>query len=179
MRLSLCRNSLWILAFAAGTLAFAARPALAAGPTTSAFSATGSGTSAGYTDGCTQCASSDTCYCTKVLNGIGTASVIGKVTIATTFVLDATNAPAGVCDDSYGTLTLTQKTNSRNILIIDYHGFLCIGPSYTTLNGTYYIDGASSAGKFAGYSGSGNMGGSENLDTGDILGNLNGTIQTP
>jgi hypothetical protein len=113
------------------------------------------------------------------ITGTGTASVIGKVTFSTVFVIDGTNAPAGVCDDSYGTVTLTQKTNSKNTLVIDYHGFLCALDSNETVTGTYLINSAESTGKFAGYNGSGNLGGNEFLSNGDILGNLVGTIQTP
>jgi hypothetical protein len=94
-------------------------------------------------------------------------------------VIDGTNSTAGVCDDSYGTLTLTQKANKKNTLVIDYHGFLCGLAGNTTVDGTYLIDGADSTGKFVGYSGSGNLAGSENLTTGAILGNLNGTVQKP
>jgi hypothetical protein len=175
---SLYRNHLWMLALAVGALALAARPARAAGPTTSAFSATGSGVSLGATPGCSQCTTGHICTCVPI-TGKGKASEIGDVTFNTVFVIDGTNATAGVCNDSYGTLTLTDNKNSKNKLVIQYHGFLCGLASEGSVNGTYVIDPTKSAGKFAGYNGSGNLGGSENLNNDDILGNLNGTIQTP
>ncbi|MGA2410558.1 MAG: hypothetical protein ABSG46_09255 [Candidatus Binataceae bacterium] len=93
------------------------------------------------------------------ITATGKASVIGNVTFSTVFVIDETNATAGECSDSYGTLTLTQKTNSGNSLVIDYHGFACPVASDTeSLDGAYSIDGADLTGKFVGYNGSGNMG---------------------
>jgi hypothetical protein len=110
--------------------------------------------------------------------------VIGKATFSTVLVIDETQAPAGACDDSFGTVTLTQKTNSKNTLVIDYHGFVCginHGEELTglTVTGTYLINSKESTGKFAGYNGSGNLVGGVPLPNGDFLGNLVGTIQTP
>ena len=55
----------------------------------------------------------------------------------------------------------------------------CLKYRGENLDGTYATDGANSTGKFVGYNSSGNIGGTENVNTGAILGNLNGTIQTP
>ncbi len=167
------------IALLLGLLVVATKPALATSPVTSSFNGIGSGLSSGATSTCSECTSGHTCICVPI-TGTGKASVIGNVTFSTVFVIDQTNAAAGECADTYGTLTLTQKTNSKNTLIIDYHGFTCsVAPDTESLDGTYAIDGAESTGKFVGYNGSGNMGGTENINAGAILGNLNGTIQTP
>jgi len=153
------------------------KSAFAAGPVTSPFTATGSGVSAGALSTCSQCTTGHTCICVP-LSGTGKASVIGTVNWTTTVVLDETNPEAGDCIDTYGTVTLTAKSSSKNALSIDYHGFECsVGTNYT-LNGTYVINPANSTGKFLNYKGSGNLAGSEDSNS-DILGNLSGTIQTP
>jgi hypothetical protein len=170
---------IWFITSVMGLFVVAAQPTLAAAPVTSAFTGIGSGLSSGATSTCSECTSGHTCICVPI-SGTGKASVIGNVTFSTVFVIDETNAAAGTCGDTYGTLTLTQKTDSKNTLVIDYHGFTCaVGTDTESIDGTYAINSADSAGKFAGYNGSGNMGGTENISTGAVLGNLNGTIQTP
>jgi hypothetical protein len=173
------RKSTGPMGFIMSLLVFAAEPALAAAPVTSTFTGIGSGLSSGATSDCSECTSGHTCICVPI-TGAGKANLIGNVTFSTVFVIDETNTAAGECADTYGTLTLTQKTNSGNTLIIDYHGFTCsVASDMESVDGTYAIDGADSTGKFVGYNGSGNMGGTENISTGAILGYLNGTIQTP
>ena len=149
----------------------------ASGAGLSAFTAIGSGLSAGAASSCAAglCPGSDSCTCVPI-SGTGKASNIGAVNFSTTVVLDGSQ-PIGDCDEALGTLTLTSKSKAANALVLDYVGTVCVAASIAfVVNATYFIDGAKSTGKYAGASGSGNLAGSEDAVSGGILGNLNGTL---
>jgi hypothetical protein len=68
-------------------------------------------------------------------------------------------------------------------LTLDYQGLSCatfdvglISQVASVFNGSYAVDGANSAGKFAGAMGSGTLTGSVDANSTLTLGNLNGTL---
>jgi hypothetical protein len=156
--------------------AFAVPSAQTSGATLLTFTALGSGTSAGALGSCPTglCPGSDSCTCVP-LSGTGKGSSIGSVKFATTFVLDGSK-PIGDCDEALGTLTLTSTAKSAAALVMEYIGSACVAGGGVVFNGSYYVDGTQSTGKYAGSSGSGNVAGSENITSGAILGNINGTL---
>jgi hypothetical protein len=148
--------------------------------TLAAFSGTGSGLSLGLLASCPAglCPGSDSCSCVPI-TGTGKAGTIGVVNFATTVVLDGTR-PIGNCEEAFGAVTLTSKGKASNALVLDYVGSVCVAAGTTNsgfvLNAAYFIDGAASTGKFAKAAGSGNIAGSEDITSGAILGNINGTL---
>jgi hypothetical protein len=162
-------------------LAIALLAAQASAATLAALTGIGSGTSAGGVS-CTHstnalCPGSDTCDCV-LINGTGKAGSIGALKFSTTVVVDE-SLPFGFCFQTFGIATLTSSGNSKNSLVLDYTGNLCemnFLLTQWTLNATFFVDGTASAGKFAGASGSGNLAGGENTNTGAVQGNINGTL---
>jgi hypothetical protein len=158
--------------------AIPATTALGAGPI--AFTGIASGLSLGALTNCPVglCPGSDSCTCVP-LSGTGKATNIGVVNFSTTVVLDG-SLSVGNCDEALGTLKLTSKAKATNALVMDYVGTVCVANGSATsgflLNATYFVDSALSTGKFANATGSGNVAGSEDANTGDILGNVNGTL---
>ena len=81
-----------------------------------------------------------------------------------------------LCEAASGVLALTQKTNSGNVLMLDYQGLSCLDSAAFVFNGSYSIDGANSLGKFASAMGSGRLTGSVDGSSTLTLGNLSGTL---
>lgn len=158
------------------TVAVPGTKALGASTTLAALTALGSGASAGALSSCPSglCPGSDSCTCVP-LSGTGKGSSIGNVNFSTTFVLDTSEA-IGACVGGFGTLALTSTTKSSNALVMEYSGSVCGVGENLVFNGAFFIDASKSTGKYAGASGSGNVAGSENLTSGAILGNINGTL---
>jgi len=157
------------LALASGTASAAGQLAL--------FSGLGLGTAAsGETCATGLCPDSDSCDCVPV-SGTGKVSELGDITFASTVVLDGTDS-VGICVQAFGTLVLTStaKSKTTNALSLDYIGIVCETASENAflLNGTYFVDGSNSTGKFAGATGSGQVIGADS--GGAITGDLNGTL---
>jgi hypothetical protein len=155
------------------------------------FSGVGSGTEPGPPGVCNSatngCPGSPTfCQCYQ-FSGTGKGTIIGKAIFSAQLIL-LTTALVGteLCFGANGTLTLTQKANAGNVLVLDLTGLDCINSSSTNvvstdivLNAAYNVNGKNSLGKFAGATGSGTLIGSIPVDpmNNNVLGNLNGTLQ--
>ncbi len=174
-----------IVAFAVASMLYAtsAFAIVSTVPLPTAVNGRGSGTEVGGagscnngTNGCTGSSGSCNCY---EFSGTGTASGgIGAVNFSTDFVLILTTQDGLLCDPAYGTLLLTQKLNSHNVLALDYQGLDCFNTSFTgyVFNGAYSVNTVASTGKFLNALGNGTLtagiGASGTLTIGDINGTL-------
>ncbi len=144
-----------------------------------AMTGRGSGTETGVAGSCNGSGNSCTdvtCECYP-FSGTGTATGVGALTFQTNLLLIITSTVDNLlCDGASGVLALTQKTNSSNVLMLDYQGVSCLDSAAYVFNGSYSIDGASSLGKFAGAMGSGRLTGSVDASSTLTLGNLSGTL---
>jgi hypothetical protein len=86
------------------------------------------------------------------------------------------------CGPASGTLLLTQKSKSSNVLALDYEGTICMNANDGTqfvFSGPYAVNGSTSLGKFANAIGSGTFTASVGLSNTTTVGNINGTLQLP
>jgi len=166
-----------LMAVAVASMFYASSAAFAALPL--AMTGRGSGTETGVAGSCNGSGNSCTdvtCECYP-FSGTGTATGVGALTFQTNLLLTITSTVDNLlCDGASGVLALTQKTNSGNVLMLDYQGVSCLDSAAYVFNGSYSIDGTSSLGKFAGAMGSGNLTGSVDASSTLTLGNLNGTL---
>ena len=131
---------------------------------------------AGSCNGSGNSCNGSNCECYP-FSGTGTATGVGAVTFSTNLIVNKTSYEDNLlCEGSSGILTLTQKLNSGNVLILDYQGLSCLDSAAEVFNGSFSIDGTNSLGKFAGAMGSGTMTGSVDANSTVTLGNINGTL---
>jgi hypothetical protein len=165
-----------LIAVAVASMLYASSPALAALPL--AMTGRGSGTETGLADSCDGSGNScngSNCIC-YTFSGTGTATGIGAVTFQTNLLVFVGLVDNLACAGASGVLPLTQKTNSGNVLMLDYQGLSCLDSAALVFNGSYSIDGTKSLGKFAGAMGSGRLTGSVDGSSTLTIGNLSGTL---
>ncbi|MGB3551614.1 MAG: hypothetical protein WA993_13040 [Candidatus Binatus sp.] len=182
------KTSRYLSAFVAVAAAslFFATSALATSslPLPTAISGRGSGTEVGGagscnngTNGCTGMSGSCECY---EFSGTGTANGgIGTVLFSTDFILVIGVQISLPCESAYGTLLLTQKSNSSNVLALDYQGLDCLNISGTefVFNGGFSVNTTASLGKFTNALGNGTFSAGIS-ETGTVtIGGINGTLE--
>jgi hypothetical protein len=170
------------MAVAVASMFYASSAAFAALPLAMTGRGSGAEGTAGACNGSGNSCTDVTCQCYP-FSGTGTATGVGALTFQTNLVLTFGTVDNLLCDAATGALVLTQKTNSGNVLTLDYQGLSCdtfIAGTLTLVaavfNGSYAVDGGSSLGKFAGAMGSGTLTGSVDGSSTLTLGNLNGTL---
>lgn len=122
------------------------------------------------------CPTGDSCGC-YTLQGHGHVNVLGDATFTATIFTDL-SVDAGQCFETIGQGLIVENGHPGQRIAVDFSGSTCFtGSSATpTMNAVYSIDGATSHGKWAGATGSGNISGSigENYK---VLGSIIGTIR--
>lgn len=107
---------------------------------------------------------------------------MGNATFTATIFIDLSQY-AGQCFETMGQGLIVENGHPGQRIAVDFNGNTCLtGPSLTaidntpTMNAVYVVDGATSHGKWAGATGSGNISGSigENYK---VLGSIVGTIR--
>jgi hypothetical protein len=148
-----------------------------------ALSGRGSGNEVGAAGSCnnpsTNACTGTNCNCYQFTGTGDVNSGVGNVNITTQFILNlGTLVDNLACESATGTLLMTEKSKSSNVLALDYQGVVCAASTQFVFNGSYAVNGVASLGKFAGALGSGTftasipVSGTSTVTIGDINGTL-------